>query len=327
MSSDLHAVLRRFAGTRVTVWGDLILDEYIYTSAGRVSREAPVLITEFERRVYHPGGAGNVVMNLLALGAVPVPVGVIGRDREGDRLVETLTERGVAVDRLIRHREGLTPVKSRIMAGGENTRKQQILRIDTLDRTPLAPRVHSSLRRSLLAALDGSQALVLSDYLARSVSPTVAAEVRRRSPASLWTLDSRRHLRDFAGVDVATPNEPEIREAYPRLDFQREESFLEAGADLSRRLCRRGLVLKRGHLGMIVFDGETPPVQVPIHGTSQIVDGTGAGDTVIAVLTLALAVGASLLEAARIASVASGLVVMHEGAYAVSYRELASALG
>ncbi len=326
MSTDLPAVLRRFAGTPVAVWGDLILDEYIYTSVGRVSREAPVLVTEFEHRNYLPGGAGNVVMNLLALGATPVPVGVIGRDREGDRLVETLAGRGVATHRLVRLRDVQTPVKSRILAGGENTRKQQILRIDTLHRAPLAERVQKTLRRSLLAAIDSSQALIVSDYLARSVSPPLAAAVRRARPDSLWTLDSRRHLGDFTTVDVATPNEPEIRAAFPQLDFFREQDFVTAGSDLRRRLCRRGLILKRGHLGMIVFDGDQAPVTVPIHGTAQIVDVTGAGDTVIAVLTLALAVGATLLEAARLASVAAGIVVMHEGAYAVGHEELGRAL-
>ncbi len=326
MQPSLSSIVSRFRNKRVAVWGDLILDQYLYTSAGRVSREAPVLVTEFEKSEYRLGGAGNVVMNLHSLGATPLPVGFVGRDASGELLLGLLREQGIATGHLVACERLATPLKSRILAGGENTKKQQILRIDTLPPGPPNERERLRLVRALQEALAASDLLVISDYLAQTVWPAAFQALRRRFPALRVAADSRASLLDFAGVTLATPNEPEIKSLFPERKFMRDADFLAAGSELLERLGAQGVVLKRGHRGMLVFARGAAPVALGIHGTAQIVDVTGAGDTVLAVLALGLASRATLLDSARLASIAGGIVVMHEGAYALPRRELLHAL-
>ncbi len=326
MRTSLASVVSRLRLRRVAVWGDLILDQYVFTSAGRISREAPVLVTELERHEYRLGGAGNVVMNLRTLGATPLPVGFVGRDASGDVLRGLLREQGIAADHLVTADGYATPLKSRILAGGDNTRKQQILRIDTLARTPVEERARRRLARALRAALETSEALVISDYLGQAVAPALFQALRREFPGLLSVVDSRRRLLEFPGAAVATPNEPELKELFPGRRFAEDGDLLAAGGELLERLGGRGVILKRGHRGMLVFEHGRRPAALDIHGTAQIVDVTGAGDTVLAVAALALAGGAPLLEAARLANVAGGIVVMHEGAYPLRRRELQDAL-
>lgn len=326
MIQSMKTTVADFQGKKIVVWGDLILDEYIYTSAGRVSREAPVLVTEFEDNEYRLGGAGNVVMNILSLGGIPLPVGFIGRDDEGAVLKEILAAHNISTDGLVALNNYTTPIKSRILSGGENTRKQQILRIDTLHRGPLPERARRRLEGVVCALLEEADALLVSDYLAHSVSGAGFTRVRKKALDHLVTVDSRSHLPDFCGAHIATPNEPEIKSIFTESDFLHDADFLEAGEELRRRLSARGLVLKRGHKGMVVFSEDAPPHTIPIYGTTQIVDVTGAGDTVISVVTLALAAAAGLTTAAQLANIAAGMVVMHEGAYPITSQELLGAL-
>ncbi|MBN2345967.1 MAG: hypothetical protein JXO51_06220 [Candidatus Aminicenantes bacterium] len=326
MKATLSSIVSRFRDRRVVVWGDLILDQYVFTSAGRVSREAPVLVTEFEKNEYRLGGAGNVVMNLLALGAVPQPVGFVGKDPSGEILVDLLRERGIDTGSLVSVDGFQTPLKSRILSGGENTKKQQILRIDTLPPGSVAEAARRRLAEGLFSLLAAGDPLILSDYLGQTVTPAVFHAVIKRFPRLLSALDSRNHLLGFSGVTLATPNEPEIKSLFPEKKFSGDGDFSLAGAELLEKMDVHGVVLKRGHRGMLVFERGTKPVPLEIYGTSQIVDVTGAGDTVLAVLTLGLAAGASLLDSARLANIAGGIVVMHEGAYPIRSRELEDAL-
>jgi rfaE bifunctional protein kinase chain/domain len=326
MPTTLSAIVSRFKNKRIVVWGDLILDQYVFTSAGRVSREAPVLVSEYEKSEYRLGGAGNVVMNLLTLGAVPLPVGFVGQDPSGEILLGLLREQGVATHLLVAADGFQTPLKSRILSGGDNTKKQQILRIDTLPPGSLGERARLKLGKTLFSAVEACDLLVLSDYLARTVSPAIFHALRKKFPALPSALDSRNNLMDFAGVTLATPNEPEIKNIFPGKKFQDDGDFLDAGSELMDKLQTQGVVLKRGHRGMLIFSRGARPRSLDIFGTSQIVDVTGAGDTVLAVLGLGMACGASLLDSARLANIAGGIVVMHEGAYPVRRRELQDAL-
>ena len=326
MQTSLSSIISGFRNKKVAVWGDLILDQYVFTSAGRVSREAPVLVTEFEKHEYRLGGAGNVVMNLCTLGAVPLPVGFVGKDASGEVLLSLLREQGVATGHLVAADGFATPLKSRILAGGDNTKKQQILRIDTLPPGLVGERARLRLVKALQAALAVSDLLVISDYLAQAVGTAVFHPLRKKFPELPIVIDSRANLLDFPGVTLATPNEPEIKSLFPDRKFLRDDDFVGAGTELRKRLEARGVILKRGHRGMLVFDRGEKAVTLDIFGTAQIVDVTGAGDTVLAVLALGLASGASLLDSARLANIAGGIVVMHEGAYPVRRRELQDAL-
>jgi len=326
MKTMLPSIVSRFKNKKIVVWGDLILDQYVFTSAGRVSREAPVLVTEFEKNEYLLGGAGNVVMNLLTLGAVPLPVGFVGKDSAGEILLELLRKNGISTDYLVVVDGFQTPLKSRILSGGDNTKKQQILRIDTLPPDAISERARQKLSKTLFSVLGDSAVLVLSDYLAKTVTPGIFANLRKAFPDKTSALDSRDNLLDFPGVTLATPNEPEIKKLFPEKKFLNDDDFLKAGVELLDKLAAMGVVLKRGHKGMLVFGRGGKPYLLDIYGTSQIVDVTGAGDTVLAVLALGLAAGANLRDSARLANIAGGLVVMHEGAYPLPRRELQDAL-
>jgi rfaE bifunctional protein kinase chain/domain len=326
MQPTLRSIVSRFKNKKIVVWGDLILDEYVYTSAGRVSREAPVLVTEFEANEYLLGGAGNVVMNLLTLGALPLPVGFIGKDTAGTTLCELLVKNGISTEYLVKIDHFRTPLKSRILAGGDNTKKQQILRIDTLPPDTISEVSYRRMVKTLLAVIRDCDLLIISDYLGKTVTPGIFKTFKKAFPNKISALDSRNQLLDFSGVNLATPNEPEIKNIFPQRKFSAVADFIKAGSELLDKLAADGIVLKRGQKGMLVFPRGQKANILDIYGTAQIVDVTGAGDTVLAVLGLGLAAGASLLDAARLANIAGGIVVMHEGAYPVGLQELLDAL-
>ncbi len=326
MQPSFPSILSRFKDKKIVVWGDLILDEYVYTSAGRVSREAPVLVTEFEGNEYLLGGAGNVVMNLLTLGARPLPVGLVGRDTAGATLCSLLAGKGVSTEYLVKVGDYRTPLKSRILAGGDNTKKQQILRIDQLPPDSVGAGFYKKLLGNLLTVMSGCDLLIISDYLGKTVLPGMFSTLKNEFPEMVSALDSRNHLLDFPGVSLATPNEPEFKKVFSHIQIGCDDDFIEYGFELMKKMDSTGIVLKRGQKGMLIFLRGQKPVRLDIHGTAQIVDVTGAGDTVLAVLGLGLAAGASLLDAARLANIAAGIVVMHEGAYPVGLQELRDAL-
>lgn len=326
MVSPLKKVLKLFPGKKAAVWGDIILDEYIYTSTRRISREAPVLVTEFESNEYKLGGAGNVVMNLRSLGAHPVPLCFLGKDPDAEVLKTLLINHQIETDFIINLAEYRTPKKSRILSGGENTKKQQILRIDTFNRRGISSPMHKKMVKNLESVLEEMDLLIISDYLYKTVQPRILNAVRKRFPDKLIVIDSRNHLLNFKNTTIATPNEPELKKMFPDLGFQKEEDYYQAGKSLQAKIQSQGILLKRGHKGMIVFGNREKPRIIDIHGSTDIVDGTGAGDTVIAVTSLAYLNGADLSTSAKLASMASGLVVMKEGAYPIGFDELFSIL-
>jgi len=326
MQKKLLELLPGFRGKKIIVWGDLILDEYIYTTTSRISREAPVLVTEFESNEYILGGAGNVVMNVKMLGAVPIPVAFIGTGADGKTLKKILGQNSITTDFLVELDDYRTPKKSRILSGGENTKKQQVLRIDALNKAEIGKAAHGKIEGALRDLLKHTEYLIISDYLYKSVIPDVFSSIRRRFPSRNIIIDSRDHLMEFRNATIATPNEPEIKKLFPVKNFFSEQEFDEAGEELRKRLNAGGIVLKRGHKGMMVFEKDKPADKIDIHGPSEIVDVTGAGDTVISVLSLALSAGADLMSAARLANIAAGIVVMKEGCYPIGIHELENEL-
>ncbi len=310
---------------KIVLWGDLILDEYVKTQSVRVSREAPVLITEFESKHYLPGGAGNVLLNLKKLGAEVFPISIVGDDQAGMILCQLLEQNEISREQLLILKDYKTALKSRILAGAENTRKQQILRIDYFNKgTPqkeAAELILNNLKK-MLAEIDY---LIISDYLGQVVDPELFTQLRKLFPEKVFLLDSRRRLLFFRQATYLTPNEAELKALFPDRIFYGDDDYYQALQELFRRSSCSGIVLKRGQQGMIVFNGSEFK-KISIFGSSEIVDVTGAGDTVLAVLSLALAAGASLFEAAELANIAGGLVVMKEGAYALSRKELLEAV-
>jgi rfaE bifunctional protein kinase chain/domain len=253
-------------------------------------------------------------------------VGLIGRDAVAARLCALLAGKGISTEHLVRVGGYRTPLKSRVLAGGDNTKKQQILRIDTLPPGSVGAGSRRRMLKTLRSLMPDCDLLIISDYLGKTALPDVFATLKKEFPGVVTALDSRRRLLDFPGVDLATPNEPEFKTLFSHKRISSDDDFIENGFALMEKMAAAGIVLKRGQKGMLVFSRGQKPVRLDIFGTAQIVDVTGAGDTVLAVLGLGLAAGASLPDAARLANIAGGIVVMHEGAYPVGLRELRHAL-
>ena len=326
MANLLKNTLKLFPGKNVIVWGDIILDEYIYTSTTRISREAPVLVTEFESNDFKLGGAGNVVMNIKSLGANPIPVCFVGKDADSDVLKEILTKNQIQTDFLIDLEHYRTPKKSRILSGAENTKKQQVLRIDTVNKQAIPSTCYKKMESALLNLLEKYDLLVISDYLYQTAQPEILQSIRHKFPSKLIVVDSRNHLLNFKNISLATPNEPELKKIFPGIGFNKENEYNLAVMDLMKRMQASAILLKRGSKGMLAFEKDYPAHSIDIYGVKDIVDGTGAGDTVIAVTSLAYLTGADLVTSAKLASMAAGMVVMKEGAYPIGYQEFLDAL-
>ena len=324
----LIRIVDRFPGLRIVVWGDLILDERLYGTTRRISREAPVLILNYREQEYSLGGAGNSLQNLESLGAFPIPVGVIGRDEAGKKILSILRSKKMATEWIYQDKSYRTPLKTRILAGEDNTRKQQILRIDREGRVPDDPVLKRWLREALGLLTKDCPALLISDYNYDTVKEDLYAEILRttRKNKVPVTVDSRFRLLSFKGAWVATPNEPEVEEALGIEIAGKDEPLRRAGARILKILRSPALLITRGSRGMTLFEKGRPPFAIPVHGTTDIVDVTGAGDTVISVFTLALAAGASFREAAELANRAGGIVVMKKGAATLTPRELKQAI-
>ena len=327
----LHALIGACAGRRVLVIGDLIADEFIYGEVARVSREAPVLILKYDATEVVPGGAGNAANNVAALGARALVAGMVGADVEGRRLLSAFA-RGVDTRQIVRAKQYRTPVKTRILAGGIHSSKQQVVRIDRETDWPLSDAVSEAFAKKLTTALADCDAVLLSDYGSGLVTPELAASIRalldKRSStrAVPIVVDSRYRLLDYTGLTACTPNQSEL-EAALGVHIDDDLDRLErAGRTLLRKTGMKAVLVTRGSRGMALFEPKQPTVHVPIVGSDEVADVTGAGDTVIATMTTALAAGASFTEATTLANYAGGLVVMKRGTATVSARELATAV-
>lgn len=325
----LLALVSSFGGRRLLVAGDYVLDRFVFGHPKRISREAPVLILRFWKEESLPGAAGNTAANVRALGGTPLPVGVIGDDPAGAALKEIFGERGIAADGLLEVAGYRTPTKTRVLAGAAHSIKQQVVRYDLEDHLPPDGAWRERLAEKLARAAAGADGAVLSDYGYGAITPDVVAPLRAKlAPGARLLVDSRHALGSFTGVDAATPNEEELEESSGELLGDSLEKLASAGDRLRRRIGCATLLVTRGSRGMALFDGEmgTPPDLIPVHGTDQVADVTGAGDTVLAAFSLALASGASALEAALLANFAGGVVVMKTGTATASAEELSEAI-
>ncbi len=317
----LSSIATRFSGQRVVVLGDLAVDCYVETRPARLSREAPVPILKYRERRFRPGCAANTVMNLRALGAEVVPIGIVGRDDAGAALLAQFEEAGVPVHGIAVG--GSSVVKVRIVSGDYTRPLQQVLRIDLEpEESPSEGSILELIARA--GAAEGAAAIVVSDYGYGSATPALLRAVRAAAENVLVCVDSRLQLGGFSGVDLLTPNEWEAGQFLGRpIDG---DGDAHAAAATIRQNCNAGAVLlTRGNRGMVLAE-ESGVRALPIVGSKDIVDPSGAGDTVVATAALALAVGAAPWDAAQLANVAAGLAVMKSGACAVAHDELLQAL-
>lgn len=317
-------IVSSFTRQTICVVGDFVLDEFVSGEISRISREAPVLILRHRRTESYPGGAANAVNNLADLGARVLPVGVVGDDEGGKTLLDYFRRKRVNISGILRTRDWVTSIKTRYLAGWTHTTEQQVLRVDREPREPLPERIQGSVERKARQAAARADAVLISDYGLGAASPALV----RRLNAKCMTLDSRYRLLEYrdTGITAATPNEPELEAAYHASIGTDSRKLEHLGVCALSELGAKALVVTRGKDGMAVFESgtgkETRSRNIPIYGADSPVDVTGAGDTVIAVFTLALAAGASYLEAAHLANYAGGIVVMKRRTATVTRAEL-----
>lgn len=324
LRSRLLGIVEHFPSVTITVLADLVADEFVFGEITRVSREAPVLILKHRESTVFPGGGANAIYNLAALGVNVLPVGVVGDDEHGHLLLQRFRQKHIPDGGIVRLPGYTTVTKTRILAGQTHTNRQQVVRID---REPDLPPNGLSLRRlanEVRAYMRASDALLISDYGYGAASPEVWNAIRANGRANGLpvTLDSRHRIFAFENITAATPNEPEIESALQLRIGADTDRLMHAGRTVLEQMKLECLLVTRGRDGMVVFSRNADPVLIPIHGSDQVTDVTGAGDTVIAAFTAALATGASAADAARLANYAAGVVVMKRGTATASAEEL-----
>lgn len=322
--AGLLDLVAAFPHQTIGVVGDFVLDEFVSGEISRVSREAPVLILRHRRTETYPGGAANAAINLADLGARVLPVGVLGDDEGGRSLLDHFGRKHINTAGILRPRNWATTTKTRYLAGWTHTTEQQVLRLDREPRAALSERVEGAIAHKARQVARRADAVLVSDYGVGAAWPKLVKTLK----AKRLTLDSRYSLLEYrnAGITAATPNEPELEAAY----HERIGTDIGRLDDLGRRVLHdldiEALLVTRGKDGMAVFERSRAPRHIPIYGSDTPVDVTGAGDTVIAVFTLALAAGATYLEAAHLANYAGGIVVMKRRTATVTRAELEAAL-
>ena len=331
-SVDLLALaecVEKFSSKTVVVLGDFVADEFQFGDISRVSREAPVLILRHRETQVVPGGGANAANNLAALGARVLPVTAVGQDATGDALLEYFRGKLADVSGIVRVRGWTTPTKTRFVAGWAHTVGQQVLRVDREPRAPLPDAARKKVQQLLSAKIRSADALAVSDYGFEVASPdSVRQAAMRRKRGLLVTLDARYQLAAYAkaGIASATPNEAELETLHHTTIGSNFNELTRCGRATLVAMKLRALLVTRGRDGMALFETRDRVTRIPVHGSDQAVDVTGAGDTVLAAYTLALACGASPLEAAHVANIAGGLVVMKRGTATVSRAELLEAI-
>ena len=322
LQERLINVVKRFPGLRIVVVGDAIADQFVYGAISRVSREAPVLILRHEQTQTVPGGAANCAVNLASLGATVSLVGIVGSDTAGRALLEKLELAGVDCGGLVRSDDIQTTTKVRILAGQLHSTRQQVIRIDYEGSPLTSDEIQAQLREHALEAGKTADAIVISDYNYGVASPEMAETLRtlthpRKCPV---LVDSRFELSRFRGFTSATPNEDEVEQLLGAAGGLKDLDL--AAERLRDELGYRALLITRGGHGMVLLETGVEPLAIPAVGSSEPVDVTGAGDTVMATYSLALAAGASFSDAAHLANHAGGIVVMKRGTAAITAAEL-----
>lgn len=326
---DLAECVEKFPGKTIVLFGDFVADEFRYGDISRVSREAPVLILKHRETQVVPGGGANAANSLVSLGAKVLPVTVVGDDAAGDALLEYFREKRVNLSGIFRVKGRATPTKTRFLAGWAHTIAQQVLRYDYEPQTPLLDVTRKKIQRKLSASLRKADALAISDYGFGVATPELVRQVTGKLRKSLpITLDARYQLHSYAksGITSASPNEAELEAEHHTTIGSDAAELARAGRATLVAMKLDALLVTRGRHGAALFESGDRLTHISVHGSDQAVDVTGAGDTVLAAYTLALACGASPLVAAQIANIAGGLVVMKRGTATVSRQELLDAI-
>lgn len=326
LQQEYHDALSGMQGRSILVIGDMVADIYLDGRISRISREAPVLVLEQAGEKVVAGGAANVVNNIATLGGKVHAVGLVGSDKSADGLRAILAKNGADVRGLIADASRPTISKTRIIAGGRATVSQRIVRIDRESKAPMAPAVEAELRAYIESVLPTVEGVVISDYGSGTVTEGLQTLLidycRAHDIPSI--VDSRYAVRRFHGIGYVKQNDAEIAAAMGR-NLDTTEDIVRAAEELRQELAAKGVLVTRGELDMVLVEHGTVH-EIPVSDKSEVFDVSGAGDTCVAAVILALAAGVAPATAARLSNIASGIAVRKLGTSTVSVRELAEAI-
>jgi len=323
MKEELTSVLDEMEGRRILVLGDVVADIYLQGNISRISREAPVLVLEQQKETVVAGGAANVVNNVATLGGSVFAVGLLGNDNGGDGIKEVLSQNGAHIEGFLTDENRPTISKTRIIAGGRATVSQQIVRVDKECHEPMTEAHEKELLKYIKSVLPKMQGVVLSDYGSGTVTPRLRKAIiscaRKQGIPSM--VDSRYDVKSFKGISYVKQNDAELSAAVGR-SLPDEEAVIEAAQELLQELSAEGVLVTRGELGMILVEKDGAVHVIPVSDKSEVYDVSGAGDTCVAAMILALAAGCSPDKAAELSNIASGIAVRKLGTATVSAEEL-----
>lgn len=321
--THLSEIIREnFSKKKIVIIGDLVADQFLRGTIVRVSREAPVFILKHDETETLPGGAANAAVNVASLGGTAVLIGIVGTDSNGGDLLKRLRESKVNCDRIVTTETLRTTTKVRVLAGQHYAPRQQVIRIDYENAGEIAADLQDKLKENLIAAASNADAIIISDYNYGAANREIADAAGRIAVENKIPLlvDSRFNLQSFRGATTATPNQDEVEQIlgvnFTELDCVK----------LCESLGYESLLITRGNQGMLLIEKNVSPRHIEAVGSTEPVDVTGAGDTVIAAYALALASGLNFADAAQAANHAGGIVVMKKGTASVGLSELLESL-
>lgn len=320
---DIYSTIKdNFPLKTVVIIGDLVADQFLNGTISRVSREAPVFILRHDTTNTVPGAAANAAVNVASLGGKTILIGLAGTDANGKTLIDGLVANGVDCSSVTTTSDLATTTKVRVLAGQHYAARQQVIRIDYENSAEIASEIKRKLREELATRAETTDAIIVSDYNYGAVFPEIfedarAIAERRQIPL---IVDSRFRLTELSNATTATPNREEVEQILGQ-NFTAGDC-----SDLRSRLGLEALLVTNGNQGMLLCEKDKPPVRIDVVGSTEPVDVTGAGDTVIAAYALGLASGLSFADAANIANHAGGLVVMKKGTASITADELLESL-
>ena len=327
MKKELAPVIEEIQGRNILVIGDMVADIYLDGRISRISREAPVLVLEQAGEKVVAGGAANVVNNVATLGGNVFAVGLLGLDNAAKGLKAALEANGANTTGLFCDEKRPTISKTRVIAGGRATVSQQIVRIDKESKAPMPPAFEAELMQYLKQLLPHVHGVVISDYGSGTVTPKIQQQLihwcRHHGIPSI--VDSRYDIHQFRNIGYVKQNDAELAAAVGR-ELSTEEDIFEAGQQLLQELSADGILVTRGEDGMVLLERDGAIHNIPVSDKSEVFDVSGAGDTCVATVILALAAGVEPSTAAELSNFASGIAVRKLGTATVSAAELRRAV-
>lgn len=319
---EYNNIINNFTNARVGVIGDIVADISISGRPTKLSREAPVIVVKYESESISPGGAGNTVNNISKLGAKVYPVCLIGADSSGNKLVDYFSkDKNVDINGLFVNPIDHTTTKTRILAGDIHTTKQQVIRIDKEPNYPIPAELEGKILAYINEVNNKVDVWVISDYGYNMVTDAILEKIKQFAREKVVIVDSRKRLMQFKGVTIAVPNESEA-EAASGIEINENNNVFEIGRKLLKEMAIEALLITRGNHGMALFEKNGKIEDIPICGTKEVTDVTGAGDTVASILSIAYASGAAPVQAAKLSNYGAAVVVMKSGTATLTRSEL-----